>query len=515
MASKSVFEGSSGTQGKKTKNHTDDNMSYKTINELINGKKSIEEEIRKRLKTKNAFKENSGPPDYSELLKISKQNGLLKKFHSKHKIKKESEKIQEFEQQTDSSNYEIPEIIIPAEQAIKQQTNSISQASTPQAASKPYIKGDNIFLELLNYYQSDKIAGGKSKAIIEEDHNCLLSTVAAASRLSQIIEGPSRSGKSLIADKLGQLLTSVYKVEICSNKALFSDAEEINKNDFMYISEFQAALENNPDVKETIKLLTEHKDATNKANGKSQTIEGKITIISTGADENARTQKRDVEVSGRFILLRTRSDYEKIKRIAEYQNSIIMGEIEEKNFSANRYEKLKTHLKNILTSTYCFENPFARAYSPWLPETQKSIHYRTLYMSLIDGFTLFDEPNRTQKGEKLITNLADVYLVHTLYHQTYCDTLKKLSAHSYHSIEKNLPDIEREQKRKTLEDELKLADKVLETPVDWQTIWNAGYQHMQDKNPALLDEWKQLQTKGKEVMVYDPIKKQDITLCTI
>jgi hypothetical protein len=377
-----------------------------------------------------------------------------------------------------------------------------------------YSKGDNTFRELLDYYHSDSIAGKSHSAVIDEDNNCLLATVAAGSRISLIIEGLSRSGKSLIADKLCNLL-EVYKVEICSNKALFADSNEINKKDFIYISELQAALQKNTDVKETLKLLTENKNASNKSNGNVQTIEGRIAIISTGADENSKTQKRDVELSGRLVILRTRSDYEKIKRIAEYQDSILMGEKNETDFDTKRLEKLRTHLKKIVHSTFKFENPFARAYSQWLPNTQKSVHYRTLYTSLVNGFTLFDNPNRAGKNDKLFTNLSDVYMTHMLYHSTYCDSLKKLCMQSYESVEKFLPEEERKRRLLTLEEEISSVERAASTAVDWKSIWDAGYAHMKDRNFSSLDEWAGAQEVNGDVLVYDPVKNENVFLCKI
>jgi len=475
--------------------------------------KSLEEIIQQRLKSKNAFIPNAGPPDYKRSRKPAAQvRGIAQEppeqptLHLSSMDQHSSVTIQkpaQYEEQIQKRDQF--EEIIP----------TIQKHSIPTPITPPYTKGDNIFLELITYYQSDKVENEKSTAVIDEEHNCLLATVAAASKLSYIIEGPSRSGKSLIADKLGKLLTGVYKVEICSNKALFADADEINKNDFIYISEFQAALESNPDVKETIKLLTEHKSATNKANGRTQTIKGDITVISTGADENLRTQKRDVEVSGRFILLRTKSDQEKIRKIADYQDKILMGEKNETNFSKERYHRLKSHVKNILNSDCSYENPFAKAYANWLPETQKSIYYRTLFTSLINGFTKFDSPNRVRKEDKLLTHLSDLYLVHTLYHTSYAEALKKLTLHSHHSLEKSLSEIERKEKETAMEKELSLIETALNTPVNWQEIWNAGYNHVKERNYLHLEDWVELQRKENDIVIYDPIKKQDISLCKL
>lgn len=379
-----------------------------------------------------------------------------------------------------------------------------------------YVRGDNIFLELLTYFGSTRIDYHSVPYVIKEDANCLLATIAASSRLSLIVEGKSRSGKSLIIDKLAELLPPVYRLKICSNKSIFSNADEINRHEFLYIAEFQSALEKNPAIKEAIKLLTEGKDATNDALGERQVINGGITVLSTGADENVRTQKRDVELSGRFVILRTGSSAEKTRAICDYQDGLAMGTTPNMDLSKDRFEKLQAYVHETLEcSELSFENPFAKAFAPYLPETQKSIYYRTLYTGLVNGFTRFDRPNRMQKGKTLLTNIADVYLAYTLYHDTYCSVLRKLAADSFYSVEGSLNGIEKEEKRKEMEQELAIVETVRGTPVDWQKVWDAGYEHMFRHNTQLWVEWGAMQTQGHDVVVYDPIKKCDVKLCEV
>lgn len=382
--------------------------------------------------------------------------------------------------------------------------------------SKPYTRGDDVFTELLTYYKANKLEKEDAIPVLEEEANCLLATVAASSRLSLLIEGESRSGKSLIIDKLSRILTSVIPVDVCSNKALFDMTDSVNTSDFIYIREYQSAIEGNPAVKEVIKRITEKKDATSDSLGETKTISGKVTVLSTGADENKQTQKRDVEVSGRFIILRTRSDENKINKICQYQDGLADGTIKDINFSNSKYEKLKSHVRDTLEDkTMGFENPFAKNFGEsYMPKTKKSIYYRTLYHSMMNAFTKFDRPNRIIKDNgKTITNIADIYLVYSLYHETYCNTLKRLSAQSFEAMEKSLSEAEREEKRKEHEDEVMKIDLIMQKQINWRELWNSAYEHMKQNNPEYVEEWVRLQSKDGQVVVYDPIIKRDVFLC--
>ncbi|MBT3298051.1 hypothetical protein HN385_03940 [archaeon] len=401
-------------------------------------------------------------------------------------------------------------------QALEIEVEQTNELHTPtefeEVPTGTYQFGENIFNEILDYYKANIIGGIKSTPILEEDSNCLLSTICASSRNSFIVEGESRTGKSLIVDKLTPLLTSVYYLRNCSNKSMFGNSEQINKNDFLYITEFQSAIEGNPAVKEALKLITEDKDASNDGYGERVTLNGDITVMSTGADENIKTQRRDVELSGRFIILKTRADAEKIKAICDYQDGLLDGSIEGVNFSKDRLRKLKKHIVDTINlKDVNFENPFVSSYSQHLPNTKKSVYYRTLYYSLVNAFTKIDRHNRVWKGEdKLITNIQDIYITHQLYHQNYCNILKNLSLQSYSSMEKSLTTLEKDVKKQEMENEIKLIDNLISKPVDWEQVWDSGYKIMKERNFDLAEQWKINQSLGDSVLVYDPIIKQQI-----
>jgi hypothetical protein len=330
-------------------------------------------------------------------------------------------------------------------------------------------------------------------------------------------QGKSRSGKSLLIDILCDLVTSVYFLKSCSDKALFGNSDEVNEHDFLYVIEYQASSNGNETIKESFKLLTENKDATNDSKGNKERIYGGITILSTGADENRRIQNMDVEVSGRFIILKMSSDPEKTRQITEIQDAIDSGTLPDINFSGPRYERLKSHFAEVVANrTTSFEDPFAHGFAEYLPNTQKSVYYRTLYKSLMKGSALFDHPNRIKADDKILLNVADIYMVYELYHQQYCDQLAELSEASYQSLEKSTSDPDA--KRKLQDDhrhEVDMINQSRSANVEWQDVWNKAYSHMEERHPELLREWVSMQSREGKVVVYDPVRKRDVYLCDV
>jgi len=367
----------------------------------------------------------------------------------------------------------------------------------------------------LTYFKSDVVAGEKKQFVLEEDGNCLLSAVSAASGLSLMLGGPSRSGKSAIMDKLSSVLTSVYSVDIASNKSFFKNYEAINEHDFLYITEYQAAIKANPACKEALKKLTENKDAANNANP-SEIIRN-LAVITTGADENKDVQNIDVEVVGRFITLRTTSSDEKTERINKYQDDLDEGKQQSIVFSEKRYNRLKQHIQNVIDNkNNDFEDPFASEFAKKLPNTPKSIYFRRLYKSLVKACAKFDNPNRVSSDSKTILNILDYYLVHENFYQAYCDNLRELEVRSYQSLIKNTSDEDKKQKLAAeLEMQLERIEDARNAETDWQGIWNYAYENMQNNHPDLLNKWVKLNSTDGKVIVYDPTKQRDIYLCDV
>lgn len=403
------------------------------------------------------------------------------------------------------------------ERALVEMDDRIQQArSSGTIVSDPYEQGDNIFLELLTYFRSDAVAGKKVQFILEEDGNCLLSTVSAASGLSLMLGGPSRSGKSAIIDKTSKVLTSVYGVDVASNKSFFRNYEAINEHDFFYINEYQAAIKANPAAKEALKKLTENKDASNNANP-SEVLDRHLTVLTTGADENKDVQNIDVEVVGRFITLRTTRSDEKTERINQYQDELDEGERESIVFSESRYNRLKQHIQNVIDNKCVdFRDPFASEFAKKLPNTPKSIYFRTLYKSLVKACAKFDHPNRVTSDGKIFLNILDYYLVYENFYEDYCDNLRELEVRSYQALMKNTKDEQKKDElRAELEAQLQRIEDARNMEIDWQGVWNYAYENMQKKHPDILNKWVKLNSTDGKVIVYDPVKQRDVYLCDV
>ena len=383
--------------------------------------------------------------------------------------------------------------------------------------SNPYRKGDDINHDYFEFLRCDYIDDKKVSPVLEEDPNFFLLLRAIASKNSSFVEGKARTGKSLLVERLKMLLPDHEEISGASNNAMLDMADTINAKRYVIFTEYQSVVNGNPKIKEAVKCISENKDYSYRASGKEKVLKGDVTIIGTCADENVYTQKRDVEVSGRFVILKTDSSKEKIDKINEYQDGLFDGSIKSKRFSKEDLQRLTDHMGSVLDQDINCENPFAKGYSPYLPPTQKSIHYRTLYHSLIEGCARFDSVNRvakeTEEGSKLLLNIEDVYLIHEYYHETYCKTLKRLTGQSYYSLEKDPNKIRVEENREEFEYEVDLIDSIMKKKVDWQDVWDKACKHMQEHNPGYLDEWVDMQTKDGHVVVYDPVKQVDVYLC--
>ena len=101
-----------------------------------------------------------------------------------------------------------------------------------------------------------------------------------------------------------------------------------------------------------------------------------------------------------------------------------------------------------------------------------------------------------------------MYLVHMLYHTSYCDALKKLTVQSSQALEKVLEDTQQECER-----ELSLIEQARNYQPDWERIWYVALEHMETHNPKLVKEWVASQVKDGKVTVYNPLEKKDIYIC--
>jgi len=509
-------------------------------------REKIDAEIEKRLKTKNIYVANAGPR--TRLSEVEK--ALIEMQKAREAFENEQKKVIPFDPyykenkqvQRENEIYEeqkkeqvavnempsfedipVAELDLPIMKDVRPVLNQFNADDVKQVTiedynfnnSVKYIKGDSPLSELVQYYECDSIKGEKSTPVLEERCNCILNIVAGTHGLSVLLEGKSRSGKSLIMEKGLKLFPDYTELSSCSEKAIVDIIEEINNSGILVIPEFQENVANNDYVKEAVKHLAEGKDWVYKRSGDSYVLKGSTKVFSTGADENKKIQKMDVEVLSRFIRLKTRDESEKDFAICEYQDKKAAGLINVSEFTNDRFDKLKNHINSVINDDSDFENPFAVEFGKeYLPVTQKSVHYRTMYYSLINAFSKFEKPNRVVKPGKILVNLQDVYLAHAAYNPTYIEMLTHLSEHSYKALTKDTTNVlyEKQTQRYNEDmDELKIKS---EKEIDWQELWKKGYEIMEKTNPQLLNEWvnSQVSDDGK-IYVYDPIKQSDIFLC--
>jgi hypothetical protein len=227
-------------------------------------KKTLEEEFQRRYKTRNLFKPDAGPPDAisalqkkaMELRRLGREatvprriirsvptrgNGANGRGYA-HKPAPLVEPEVEEQRVPDFDVPETPKIVRPEEPevidggfdlklGIQEDAPEIERPEDLEERveqqpvlpmSSPYNKGDDIYLEILDYFECNKL--GKKKI--------------------KIIGGKSRTGKSMIMDRVFAL-TTTYDMAGSSEKGLVDMIEEINVLGAMYIHEFQETLAKN------------------------------------------------------------------------------------------------------------------------------------------------------------------------------------------------------------------------------------------------------------------------------
>lgn len=502
-------------------------------------------EFEKRYNSKNMFRPNAGPPEPDHRLFAKMlENRMKRQLKGEESGEKSlssgipaAEPPATLKDDIKLNSLELPELIAPTptmesrsgiEGLIIGKNNEHEYYGKPGSDKIngdggegiiiiPYLAGENIFSELFDYLHSNILGSRNATPVLEEDANFFLLTMALSAGNSVIIEGKSRSGKSLLFDRIKPFLPEYIELSGCSNTALLDRHDEVNKAGYVLFTEFQAVVEGNDRVKEAVKNLSESKDYIFSSRGETKSLSGDVSILATSAKENRKTQRRDVEVTGRFLILETSDSPEKRQRITRYKDSLDDGSIKDMLFSEERMERLKAHYGLVLSrKDALYLNPFLKAYSELLPQTQKSIHSRELYKKLINGSANFDFPNRAKKEDgSIFINLSDVYITHEYFHSTYCNNLKRLAAESHFSLSRNQNGLEQARIDQELENEMGLVDKALEKKPDWQKIWRMGYNHMAQYHPESLDMWAMMNTEKGRVVVDDPIAKCRVEICSL
>jgi hypothetical protein len=367
------------------------------------------------------------------------------------------------------------------------------------------------------YLECNYFCEKPSTPVLEERVNFFLGLRTISAGLSTLIEGKSQSGKSLLMDKIKGLLPDYVNISGSTNNGIMDLSEEINDKKYLIFHEYQAVVDENPRIKEATKCITENYDFKITSKGKKIRLNGDITVLGTSADENKSTKSRDVEVTSRFMILNTILDDAKKKRICEYQNGIEACTIEDIKLTNDEFDYLKDHFTRIIDSRKInFENPFVHAYSNYLPQTQKSIHYRNLFFSLIKSCANFNQESHVIKNNgNLIINLEEMYLIHNYYHDNFCKTLERLTHNTYNSLLKNKSGQTKQELENEYKTELEIIVNSKNKEIDWEMVWNKGLHLMGEKNPEYLLDWVEKQSKAGEVQVYDPIIQKKIKICDL
>ncbi len=335
---------------------------------------------------------------------------------------------------------------------------------------------------LLQYY--------KHQGVVGEERNVILQTLCAINGLSFGVEGYSGSGKTFVVDNLIALLPEdeIYQVGLSSDLAILNDATKINEKRFIYIPEIQKAMrKKDAPIIEVIKNLTEGKDAeriVTKEQGKTVNykIKAGITVIYTLAIEN--DFKKDDETSRRFVRLFTDSSEEHIEDILNYkaQSRYLTQDdvVSPKNIGG-----LKIHLYDCININFDFKDPFALYMNEYIPFTPKTIGFINHYYTLLNASAKFHHKNRVSDGQNLFLNIEDHFLIHTLYHEEFCNTISELNKNG---------------------DYTELIEKS-KSKVNWEECWKNGLKIMEEKFPKVVEEWK-LKNQGVDgVKVHNPLTK--------
>ncbi len=345
---------------------------------------------------------------------------------------------------------------------------------------------------LMKYY--------RGKGVVGEEELCILQTLCASSSIHFGIEGPSGSGKTFAVEALLNLLprNSVFKIGVCSDTAVYYQAESINDCKFIYIPELQKAMRNMHTTVEFIKDISEGRSSTRHVNvgkqTKEYTIDAGKTVIYTLADENGYA--KDMETARRVVALRTNTSEEHVKGILRGKTC---SRFEDEKQTINEAEMafLKMHMAKLISSDKpSTKDPFAEYMAQYMPALPVSASFVEHYYLMLDAYARFNSSKRVRKGDILFLNIEDHYMVDQLYRATFC---------------KNLEDMAKGYFREHDEIVAK-AKEASETKIDWAGCWSHGLVKMRNAFPGIADEWEAAQKESSTVCIYNPLNSERIEI---
>ncbi len=333
--------------------------------------------------------------------------------------------------------------------------------------------------------------------VVDEEQTCILATLAAVYGLHIGIEGPAGSGKSHIVKAMLPLLPKeqVYVLSLATDKAIFYDADRVNKAKFIIAPELQKPVKDrNGSTIEVLKDLGEGKNVeriVTKPNGQvfHQVInsKGKV-VIYTLATENLF--KKDAELGRRFVALYTDTSGQHIQNVLEAGAVHRLQGEQKRNLSLEETKSLQDYVSYlIMLQGLEFRDPFAPFMRQYIPQIPRAVSFVNHYDNFLNAMAKFHSNSRLRKGRSVFLSLEDHFLLFNLYHENFLENLSAISGEG-----------EKEAIRK------------VERNVDWQACLQSGVQMMQQYYPDLTLSWLEHQLQEGTVSVVHPIIREKIEI---
>lgn len=385
--------------------------------------------------------------------------------------------------------------IIDGEKSFPKKPTDIPFENLEEKVYKPSV------LDIKNY-ASSMVEGKKQKRflpVVDEVRNVLAQTFCLAGKINYLSKGNSGSGKSHLTDKVLALLPDdfVYKAGLSSETALYRDAERINRARVVYIPELQKAVSKKSScIVELIKDVTEGKNSERtRVSPNGAIVVDLITsdkiVVATLANENNYCKDEDLELKRRFLELSTNQSEDHLRMVINYKAEQRGPNRNRTVFSATDYERLSHHIVECLNLEVDFVDPFYTSLSTIIPETPKSLSYSEHYYNLLNACATFHYKERHIENNTLFISLEDHFIVHEIYHNSFCDSLLEF------------------------DNEERWVQRIQESKksVDWKSWWNEGCKIMESAyDSQTVSSWKNSQLDGENILLSNPHNGEKITL---
>jgi len=373
--------------------------------------------------------------------------------------------------------------------------NLITLCESCHIKKHPHLLRRITLANLLDFY--------KQQGVVGEERALLQLTWKVLTCSSVNVGGPAGRGKTKIINTIVSLLPKedVYILEFASDSAIFNNSQEINKAKILVVPEYQKLLDENkfPQTKEAIKTIIEGRvvekiKTESSGEVKKYTLNPKCLITALATENHAmRELIKDKETLRRISTVLVDTSVEHAEEVQKYKLEARCTLPEKmQRMSSAKEAILKQHVADCLNlKVDHYFDPFALYMDQHLPLTPKSMAYVDHYFAYLNGCAKFNYKARSfEYGQKklVILSLQDHYIVHSVYHKEYCNSLLTLD---------NLTEFGAGKKRS-------------DEPVDWKECFESGLAKMRESFPDwLVDKWKSAQLTNNKLTVTDPITREE------